>query len=785
MHKKITCVDYEDFMAHFVPHEPGTVVPPSDDCGRNLRSRFIPRYEPNFDSPPSRNPFASLRKPRSEKDMYGMVTAALNHALLCPEYLFVSTPHNGVSVDKASKQAVDCGMYPAHVAPKLEKSPEGNGSVSTDWSWVDIAVVCRMAPVEDDPFDETLKHHHRDADTRRKVLGHILSDAQHIFNRQQRTCLFVILFLGDFARIVRIDRAGLFATHKVDYRADGVKLAQFLWHYSRLPAATRGHDTTAVRLHPESADAQKMKDRVKDVTKDDYVGNAFKESLDPEWPWWKLEVPNETSPGTSRYFLVGKPNFQADDAISRTTRGYVAIESEGSSGDRLVYLKDTWRVVNDNIRKEGVVLETLGAKRVKFVPTLLCHGDIRGQESTSQTLWPKYHPGEESTLKTHQHYRLVVNEVGKPLNQVETGSQLVFALWCCIKAHEQAYEAGILHCDISVGNILLHLGEHGRWHGLLNDWELSKTIEQQATEKRPPLRMGTWEFMSVNALNDHEKAITIQDELESFFHVLLYMALHLLPHNCDATGLPYLLHGYFDSFDCYAYDRSKPKCGATKEGIMHIGYISLAQYNELNGRPPPRLCFLERRKADEVDGPAYCHPIDDVITTLLKWFSAYYELPYKRSGAAQAARALQAPKIVRAPSDSADLANFRKMFARAKARAEARRMKTGAAPAPSSSTSVPPPTSAEDRLSSLQREVKIFEAIADNLKSHKAVLDLLEESLEQAWPDDDCRSAAQPEKECAPHASQASGAPPVSPSKRRNSEAVEDDAGTPSKRRKL
>lgn len=42
-------------------------------------------------------------------------------------------------------------------------------------------------------------------------------------------------------------------------------------------------------------------------------------------------------------------------------------------------------------------------------------------------------------------------------------------------------ELGIIHQDISAGNMLLYNAE-GAWQGLLNDWELSKTMEQQQEE---------------------------------------------------------------------------------------------------------------------------------------------------------------------------------------------------------------------------------------------------------------------------------------------------------------
>jgi RIO-like serine/threonine protein kinase len=45
-----------------------------------------------------------------------------------------------------------------------------------------------------------------------------------------------------------------------------------------------------------------------------------------------------------------------------------------------------------------------------------------------------------------------------------------------ITAHQAAYKAGILHCDLSPGNIMLVGSETNIKDGMLIDWDLSKFI---------------------------------------------------------------------------------------------------------------------------------------------------------------------------------------------------------------------------------------------------------------------------------------------------------------------
>lgn len=50
-------------------------------------------------------------------------------------------------------------------------------------------------------------------------------------------------------------------------------------------------------------------------------------------------------------------------------------------------------------------------------------------------------------------------------------------------AHKDAYDAGILHRDISPGNIIIHEGS-----GLLIDWDLSRPFDMQSTKPEFPRR---------------------------------------------------------------------------------------------------------------------------------------------------------------------------------------------------------------------------------------------------------------------------------------------------------
>ncbi|RPD57784.1 hypothetical protein L227DRAFT_577769, partial [Lentinus tigrinus ALCF2SS1-6] len=549
-------------------------IPPTTKEFMNL---YVKEYYPELKT----NIFDSAPKFSTETDMYMWITDTINNSDVVDSNRLVcaSTPYKSDRND-ATHQAVDLGLYPTKFKPINEGDGDYNRRVN--WSRIDLSIECKVDPTTQDPFDETADDLLPIAADRKKALGQILTYVENVFMHQHRTLHYMILFLGHYARIVRFDHSGVYATTKFNYKTDGAILTTFLCRYSARDAAQRGHDPTATRLElrdPLVAQMRKLGQEKRKANPEDHVQQMFNASLDNAWPWYKLEVnvqrksgepepPRDRLPSfqperITRSFVVGKPHFDAGGVVGRGTRGYVAVEvnAGGHLVGPFVYLKDAWRVDHDGIEQEGRVLETLNHHQVPFVPTLICHGDLKGQVTECQDAWARRQARNRQLncpFKRHQHYRLVVAEVGKPLEQFTTGLELVYAIYCCLLAHQAAYEkAGFIHRDISSDNILLHQAPNGTWLALLNDWELSKRVNSPAA--RRPDRTGTWQFMSVRALNNPDKEIATEDEIEALFHVLLYHAVRFLPHNMVRDAVPRFLIDYFDG--CRVKGDGEYACG--------------------------------------------------------------------------------------------------------------------------------------------------------------------------------------------------------------------------------
>ncbi|KAI1796544.1 hypothetical protein LXA43DRAFT_1157857 [Ganoderma leucocontextum] len=602
----------------------------------------------------------------SETAMYKWLCNRLNNSGQFKGMTFVVTAHKPDPSDR-TKQPIECGMYISTSAPDDGWNTFGEESRPTIWSLQVLAlgIECTL-DASLDPFDEQTDDVQPVSQRRMSTLERLLANVELVFRFQKRLFHYTVIFFDYYARIIRFDRSGIVATEKIDYVVHGSCLTEFFLHYCHsMSPADRGHDPTAARIDPKgelAADIQNYGVNAAEKRPKDHVPPLFNKTLDEQWPWWKLKVYDEVT-NSHHSFAVGKPHFYAGGVVGRGTCGYIAVpldengkptplripkdskptplseDDKPADGDQsteskdvyFVYLKDAWRVDHAGIEKEGAVLHVLNKHQVHYVPTLLHYGDL-GQDTLSYAKWAAYHDNEDPSdcpLKAHQHYRLVVAEVGKPLSEFTNGRELVIAILCCIIAHKEACQAGYIHRDISAGNILLYPNAAGAWTGLLNDWELSKAFEDGKTKEgnRQFDRTGTWQFTSVHALINYSRIIAIPDDLESFFHVMLYFAIRFLPHNAsDVVGE--LLFNYFDD---YTNGKRGQTSGSTKYTAMHDGQIDITRFTgskiDENGASIEEfLTFLwpDDDPTSESTAEVNQHPIDLVISDLLQWFKALY-----------------------------------------------------------------------------------------------------------------------------------------------------------------
>lgn len=210
-------------------------------------------------------------------------------------------------------------------------------------------------------------------------------------------------------------------------------------------------------------------------------------------------------------------------------------------------------------------------------------------------------------------------------------------------------------------------------------------------------------------MTDTKKAITLPDELESIFHVLLYMSARFLPHNCAREDTGRFLHRFFDDFDTADTGYI---CGGTKMRCMTSGQVVFVQQNARQ-----ELQFRAKEGSD-------CrHPVDGIINTLLSWFKAYYAVHYVQIVRGQP-EGIEAEELIPPPFD--ELLQEDEWVVPAP---KARPRETASNGSPGTSTGSP---NQENRYTPADEE----EAL--NLESHDAMALLFQTVLaEHGWPEAD------------------------------------------------
>ena len=217
--------------------------------------------------------------------------------------------------------------------------------------------------------------------------------------------------------------------------------------------------------------------------------------LTPDIPIVQLSVPVPNN--TPHSFYVATPEATAYTPPGRTIRAFSAYNP--SSG-KVIFLKDSWRINLPTFTPEGEVYTKLNTASVRNVPQCLASEDI----STSPYHATKTCDYVQSSWACkgcscylngpwvpHQLHHLVLNILRLSLVDYNSSHSMVtavrdslygglpficldhFIILICIisPAHLDAYNIGILHRDISAGNIIIENGQ-----GWLIDWDMSKPV---------------------------------------------------------------------------------------------------------------------------------------------------------------------------------------------------------------------------------------------------------------------------------------------------------------------
>ncbi|KAF6760822.1 hypothetical protein DFP72DRAFT_804516, partial [Ephemerocybe angulata] len=184
-----------------------------------------------------------------------------------------------------------------------------------------------------------------------------------------------------------------------------------------------------------------------------------------------------------------------------------------------VTIKDSWRA--DGRTPERVYLQM--AKDLEGVATeVLAYADNLAQTKS-------YRPEEchfADRFFNRTLARVVIRSLGPPVTDFTSQKQAIAAVGDSIRGHRDLFNIGILHREITPGNIRLVQGSGpGKLSAVLFNLDMAIGNEEDKPHLSPEGRTGDQLFLSISIINQSIKsqaraAQDYLDDLEAFFYVL-------------------------------------------------------------------------------------------------------------------------------------------------------------------------------------------------------------------------------------------------------------------------
>ncbi|KAJ7175363.1 hypothetical protein C8R46DRAFT_891106 [Mycena filopes] len=444
-----------------------------------------------------------------------------------------------------------------YTKPDIACSRPGLKNVRPEWS--DTGTVIELK-FRTDIFDATGKIN--DSDDSRHALVQLAKSARSLLMGLNACYVYVVSVFGSgMARIFRFDHSGFRATNAFEWTTDtGAKI--FPTFFYRLyhpkgapsrkgPGRMDGHDDTV--WTPTQAEKTSI---YKALKTHPFYSTMFSDQKHATSESLRVQVVHvvDKIPQVVACFTIGSALWTSDALFGRGTQVYrVILEKDLKTPNPPVYaLKDAWR---QRCRRPEIDFYDVINKYCKennITGMAECHGSLDLSVSPAPPItWDtslhqtRSTPTDNSMLE-RCHMRSLLTPIGTRLELFPSTKVLVGALHTAIQHHETACKAGVLHRDVSDGNVLLQEGPEEP-QGFLLDWDYAEFTPQglenfnawfpeRADEKQyedidKSLKdmTGTLPFVSIEILKQ-TVAHAAHHDLESFYWLLIWMILRHTDH---------------------------------------------------------------------------------------------------------------------------------------------------------------------------------------------------------------------------------------------------------------
>ena len=382
--------------------------------------------------------------------------------------------------------------------------------------------------------------------------------AREVFRTQDRRFVLGFTLCGSMLRLWQFDRSGSSGSTSFDINKDGSEFVRVMLGYHLMSDEQLGFDPT---IHREDG-KRWIEIRRNGSTEHLFVEKEVRKHaaiIGRATSCWKAYM----GEGDARMRLVVKDSWQYEergeegeliqDATSQSVTNiaqyyhHETIQCSGKDDDilgnvrrgrmkhcgRRRFIERTQSSASKFRDKTTSTQSKSGSKLRKRVASSSSPSPSPSSKRSRTSLAKS--PGEPAE-HNRIHRRVVTSTPGKPLNEASTCLAIVTAFIGAITGkyfwyqrrgypvdflgHQSLLKAGILHRDISIGNILLTETEDD---GFLIDLDLAIKVKDHEPSGAPS-RTGTKVFMSIGALLGHQH--TFMHDLESFFWVFFWICVH-------------------------------------------------------------------------------------------------------------------------------------------------------------------------------------------------------------------------------------------------------------------
>ncbi|KAL2259661.1 hypothetical protein VTK26DRAFT_6555 [Humicola hyalothermophila] len=342
-------------------------------------------------------------------------------------------------------------------------------------------------------------------------------------------------------RVWLFDRLGSIASEQFDINKDGLRFVSTILGFLWMNEEQLGFDPTIITANSQRFIEIQRDGRTERLILDELMKPARCIAGRATTCWKAHREEDPYSP------LVIKDSWQYPE---RDEEGELLLEAtdKGVVHVARYYHYETVRVQNieddirNNVRKGLDVTRATNYRqdRSRHSPSISTAGYAgrssssmkRSSDQTGAPLPPSKRPCSISSIKAGSdalpnrvHRRVILSDWGIPIYKAGSQEALLVALADCIKGHESLRQkAGLLHRDISIGNLMISKDNRG----FLIDLDLA-IKEQRIRVSGAKAKTGTRAFMAIGALLGEQHSF--MHDLESFFWVLFWICIH-----CDGPG---------------------------------------------------------------------------------------------------------------------------------------------------------------------------------------------------------------------------------------------------------